>query len=64
MKTLRWYALPSLFTATWFALAAGTLIQLGALGGALAQLRDRSNQVPMHDDVAEDVSEELLTCAP
>jgi len=64
MKTLRWYALPSLFTATWFALAAGTLIQLAALGGALAQLRDTTNQVPIQDDVAEDVGEELLTCAP
>jgi hypothetical protein len=54
MKTLRWYALPSLFTATWFALATGTLIQLAALGGALAQLRDTSNQVaPQDDDATE-----------
>ena len=54
MKTLRWYALPSLFTATWMALAAGTLIQLAALGGALAQLDDPSNRVPVQDDVAAD----------
>ena len=67
MKTLRWYALPSLFTATWFALAAGTLIQFAALGGALAQLRDTTNQVPAQDDVsdvAEDIAQEPLTCAP
>lgn len=54
METLRWYALPSLFTVTWFALATGTLIQFAALGGALAQLRDRSNQVPQPDDNAEE----------
>ena len=60
MKTLRWYALPSLFTATWFALAAGTLIQLAGLGGALAQLRDTPVQVPAQEDVAQ----EPLTCAP
>ena len=65
MKTLRWYALPSLFTATWFALAAGTLIQLAALGGALAQLRETPNQAPAQDDVAQDDgAEEMLTCAP
>jgi hypothetical protein len=51
MKTLRWYALPSLFTATWFALAAGTLIQLAGLGGALAQLREPSYEAPAQDDV-------------
>ena len=51
MKTLRWYALPSIFTATWFALAAGTLIQLAGLGGALAQLREPSYQAPAQDDV-------------
>jgi hypothetical protein len=54
MKTLRWYALPTLFTATWFALAAGTLIQLAALGGALGQLGERPYQVPVQDDVAAD----------
>jgi hypothetical protein len=64
MKTLRWYALPSLFTATWFALAAGTLIQLAGLGGALAQLRDTTNQVPAQDDITEDIAQEPLTCAP
>ena len=53
MKTLRWYALPSLFTATWFALATGTLIQLAALGGTLAQLENRSPQVPPQDDAIE-----------
>jgi hypothetical protein len=52
MKTLRWYALPSLFTATWFALATGTLIQLAGLGGALAQLGDRANSVAPQEDVA------------
>jgi hypothetical protein len=50
MKTLRWYALPSLFTATWFALAAGTLIQLAGLGGALAQLGEPSYEAPVQDD--------------
>jgi len=60
METLRWYALPSLFTATWLALAAGTLIQLAGLGGALAQLRDTPIQVPAQDDIAQ----EPLTCAP
>ena len=53
MKTLRWYALPSLFTATWFALATGTLIQLAALGGTLAQLDNRSHEVPQQDDAIE-----------
>jgi hypothetical protein len=53
MKTLRWYALPSLFTATWFALAAGTLIQLAALGGALSQKAEPSYQAPAQDDAAE-----------
>jgi hypothetical protein len=53
MKTFRWYALPGLFTATWFVLAAGTLIQLAGLGGALAQLGDSSNQVPPQDENAE-----------
>ena len=52
MKTLRWYALPSLFTATWFALAAGTLIQLAALGGSLAQLRATPDPAPVQDDGA------------
>ncbi|HMI85153.1 MAG TPA: hypothetical protein VK550_13730 [Polyangiaceae bacterium] len=50
MKTLRWYALPSLFTVTWFALAAGTLIQLAGLGGALSQLGDTQYQPPAPDD--------------
>ena len=50
MKTLRWYALPSLFTATWFALAAGTLIQLAALGGALRQMGEPIEQAPAQDD--------------
>jgi hypothetical protein len=53
MKTLRWYAIPSLLTATWVALAAGTLIQLAGLGGALAQLEDSSHQVLPQDDAAE-----------
>jgi hypothetical protein len=53
MKTLRWYALPSLFTATWFALAAGTLIQFAALGGSLAQLDERPYQAPVQDDTAD-----------
>ncbi|HMJ50809.1 MAG TPA: hypothetical protein VK540_02005 [Polyangiaceae bacterium] len=53
MKTLRWYALPSLFTATWFALAVGTLIQFAALGGALTQLDGRPRHAPaQNDDVA------------
>ena len=52
MKTLRWYALPSLFTVTWFALAAGTLIQLAGLGGALAQMGEPSYQPPVLDDTA------------
>jgi hypothetical protein len=54
MKTFRWYALPSLFTATWFALAAGTLIQLAGLGGALAQLAETPYQAPVQDDVTAD----------
>jgi len=54
MKTLRWFAVPSLLGATWFALAAGTVIQLAGLGGALAQLGTASHPVPAHvDDVAE-----------
>jgi hypothetical protein len=57
MKTLRWYALPSLFTATWFALAAGTLIQLAGLGGALAQLADAANHVPVQNDVAAEAAD-------
>lgn len=52
MKTLRWYALPSLLTVTWVALAAGTLIQLAGLGGALAQL-DGSTHVAPQDDATE-----------
>ena len=52
MKTLRWYALPSLFTATWFALAAGTLIQFAALGGSLAQLGATPEPAPVQDDDA------------
>jgi hypothetical protein len=52
MKTLRWYALPSLFTATWFALAAGTLIQLAGLGGTLAQMAEPTYQAPAQDDGA------------
>jgi hypothetical protein len=52
MKTLRWYAIPSLLTATWFALATGTLIQLAGLGGALAQLGDSSQHVPLQVDDA------------
>ena len=52
MKTLRWYALPSLFTATWFALAAGTLIQFAALGGALSQMEEPTYQAPAQDDAA------------
>jgi hypothetical protein len=52
MKTLRWYALPSLLTVTWFALAAGTLIQLAGLGGALGQLEEPSYQAPAQDDTA------------
>ncbi len=54
MKTLRWYALPSLFTATWFALAAGTLIQLAALGGSLRQLDESPYRAPVQDDTAAD----------
>ncbi len=53
MKTFRWYALPSLFTVTWVALAAGTVIQFAALGGALAQLDDRSTQAAPQDDTSE-----------
>ena len=54
METLRWYALPSLFIATWVALAAGTLIQLAGLGGALAQLRDTPHPAPsQHEAAAE-----------
>ena len=52
MKTLRWYAVPSLLGATWFALATGTVIQLAGLGGALAQLENGSQHAPAHvDDV-------------
>jgi hypothetical protein len=58
MKTLRWYAVPSLLGATWFALAAGTVIQLAGLGGALAQLGNASHQVPVH---ADDVTEWVVT---
>jgi hypothetical protein len=54
MKTLPWYAVPSLLGATWFVLAAGTVIQLAGLGGALAQLETSSHHIPAHvDDVAE-----------
>ena len=52
MKTLRWFALPSLLGATWFVLAAGTLIQLAGLGGALAQLEGTQHQAPaLADDI-------------
>ena len=59
MKTLRWYAVPGLFTVTWFALAAGTLIQFAALGGALGQLRDAQHAAPAAGDVAAEVSTDV-----
>lgn len=53
MKTLRWYAVPSLLGATWFLLATGTVIQLAGLGGALEQLGNAPHHVAAHvDDVA------------
>jgi hypothetical protein len=59
MKTLRWFALPGLLGATWFALAAGTVIQLAGLGGALAQLGDTTHHAA--PALAEDVTEWVVT---